>query len=548
MSSSSSVGSIRNSLSDWDHIQEVSRKLVTDSTSLNHSVAHSISKQVNTLTQRVDELIKQHKLTISSNPFVHCKDRILDFLQITIFQSQEALERKKMRHAAYETQAQIKTVFQRIHPYKEDIKAQSKWLELGLPEQAISVAPNLVRNLYLSGQVFSMVGFQRGKEERSSVLEIENTLHILVRGKYIPFTDFEAVVRYDEVKQSLYTLTEEGTREYLSYIAPPKGFIELDPLKNHKLTAIDQLNSEELFQLKAHAARFNSSHPEDVKGILQICTRVGPSSGMVGMPQWLMKDNEENMPPHYFFRIIDNDGMVYPLGYTMKNFLNHKLMSAVQPGLIQHIDSCEFRKQDMIVTSVPLMSEEDLEKVKTASYKEHLLFQNLNKNCVTHIKHILHLIGIDVETRTSLEALVGRMIHNPIRALPVIGPVVRAFSTGISALQNAWTSYTPAPLQAIVTPLSQAVSFVGQRAFAVIKGLGLSFLGANRVHPQLQDDVNIEPSRPLLASWKDWFDPRATDVDNSVLLMDWQRDHPNVTERFQEGSRPCFHVLKAFEA
>ncbi len=499
---------------------------------------------IHTDVQKVAGLIQKYRTPYSSNPFSAFAEYAIDYFK-DLFCFSGQCKRQVISDEIEDLQKRVDRVYYSLKPYDEDIRAQKKWLELGLPKKMIEVTPELVRKLVLSGQVFSMVGFSRGKKEKQAILEKEGAFEILFQGKYIPVSEFDYKIDFDPRKKLLFV---QGVvfyeKQWITYVAPPKGFIHFDTLDSSDIQPIEELTQEELRALKIHAAQQGNQDPEKVYAAFQICTRVGPTSGIGKIPDWLLHENEENIPPHYFFRIIDSVGKVYSLGFTAELIRNMSNLAAIQPAKIVQIDSCEFRKRALFVTTLPIMSKEHLEKIfETVEARADLYFQTLSHNCTTFLANILTTFGIVVPIQSSIETVTWNAIQKPLLSLSYVNAIAQGFYIAGNFIQKMST-FVPSQIQEGSLSLYRIIENISKVAFGVIKMGCMVVLGGSNIDPQLRHCTHI---KPFLHSWKQWFDPHATDIDDSVKLLAWQKNNPLVTEKFDDDSIPYFHVLKKIE-
>lgn len=541
--------------------KNVSRELASADQDLNTSCNQAtlstllpVAQKYQDLSKKMEEIIKASRLP-PKNSIFDFFDRGADFLREKLFASSIRIEKEELRATIGKVQHSLDRIGIYLKKNQDSIAAQKKWADYKLPEKVVKEYPDLVRKLYLSGDLFSMVGYARGKEDSPLFKEENGSVMLLYKGQYVFCAEFNGKVELDTKLKRLFTKSEDGGKEWISAVSPSQGgFVPLDHNVNTKMDRpVDRVSQEEFNDIITHANRFDRgvNQPKKTVAVLQVCTRLGNTTGAVPKNlQRFIDGNEENIPSHYFCHLIDSNRDVHSFGMGVVAPISARdQVLTTKRGAITNDDYCEFRDAagDMIVTSIPLSQQEvDLIKQRASTVPSH--FQLFQSSCASFVSGILSDLKINAPIKTSLESFFFRMIRKPILEMPGVLLFASQVNKIINIGQRFFKNHVPKPIQNAVSRIGEVVSLPFQPGFAFVKSLILQSFGGADISDAFLAEEQREGVKPMVNSWESRWDLRASDIYNSIELLDWQLRQTN-SERFvkKKSGKPIFHLLKKFE-
>ncbi len=512
----------------------------------------SFNERVEDIKLKIRSIAEKNNLLPSTSFFSNIFTSIRDFFSCHIFQSFEAIEKRYLKSVIARVESSVHDLFNYIKPHTVDVQAQKKWVEFGFSPDVIEVAPSFINHMYQSGLLFAMRAFSKGDSSQQGLRKTDNgSFEVLFEGTYIPLHEFENKVYYDrDAKYAMYK-EKQSEAHPLRYVAPPIGFSRVDR-KSVRGVRADTLSKDEFDLLKLHAAKFKDGvDPKAVKGVLQICTRLGRGNGL-DLPEVFYQDgNEENIPPHYFFRIIDSEGNVYAKGVGPRKAPSLTNFASIIPGYLDDLDYMEFRKNPLTITSIPIMSDEKIDEIFDHLHSRPHVFSFPRYNCTTVVKEILGKIGEEVDLETSIEDFFVNAIRKPFSKIPVIGPLAEKIGSVFNSVQKAWKAYVPRPIRVFLVPVTGGLSWLTSCIATIARSVLALSLGGSKVHPAAREELKrkgIDPSSiQCVSSWKNLVYPEHQRFHSGLNLLKWQKKQKTTEKLVPPPQEPRFQVYSAFE-
>lgn|GEM_PF-2113609 len=385
--------------------------------------------------------------------------------------------------------------------------------------------PACAEFLKRSGALFSIRAFQVMAEKSQHTSELKlgirtDTLDshplLLKDGQWTRWEALEKELVLNEYKEIVSRSDPENIWNYLY----PQGFVAQE--RNNHVFPVHKLNTQEMEDLKAHAAPLRTS--EDQTYYLQVVT-TGPSK-----------------VSHASLRLIDENGDVYSLGFETRT----RDVSADKISLfstlatfnvtIASLDFAEFEKFGFRrVTTIPInqqMYAKAKDKIITYT-KQPLRFNFLHQNCSTFVADILKTVGKPVDIRTTaLEFLLDLALPNKV------AQYAKQFFSWV---------YKKAPR--CIKALTRIVIWVPGKCLTIFRNLFICVLGGSKEgNPPVQrsDHRNNENELAtydrLISNLSDLANESIGTISSSAKLAVWQEMQPTTYRHSYDGS-PRLYIV-----
>ncbi|MBS0604233.1 MAG: hypothetical protein JSS60_04250 [Verrucomicrobia bacterium] len=323
--------------------------------------------------------------------------------------------------------------------------------------------------------------------------------HLKMNGRMTPWSKISQEISVDE-EERLYSLGPDGKKIYWMY--QEDGLVMRD---RHDFSRLHHFKSLPTPPASCQVQIVTSHYPREKWGILE----------------YLTKGNI-----HTHFRIIPRegfsashpgselqDGKVYSIGYGARwqDVAQGQPMNTI-PGLFYNPDSTEFFKEDLMVTTLDKVTDEQLLKVVEITKrrsKELRPFNIATHNCSSETTEILHEAGV-VDLPSALRG--DRIFYEAL--------VPKFIRRGFDALGRQLSKVVPAKVSIIA-------SYIAFVPFVLFVSPFLLALGAWRTKQLEPEDQRKGVLKPMLSSIFDIFDPGRFTVDMTKNVTKWQKKQPN---------------------
>ena len=388
------------------------------------------------------------------------------------------------------------------------IRAQSRWLELRLPERVLISAPDCVDILITSRMAHHIVMYARATKKGSTLhgVRLDADFHpmLLMQGRWKRWDEISKELVYDTFKECF--VSRYKPTVCWNYICP-EGIVPKDPF-SATLYPVLRLSPDEHEELCRQAQTSGSPKTcilQVVTGETNRCSR-----------NCLTENFLDCSATHVGLRLIDPDGNLYSFGLEMtpegKAYINNNTRTHFATALakVSIPDYAEHQYFDLRrITSIPITFEsfkQIVQYVEGINRSQGTDFCILGSNCLSFAQKVLAFADVRVSCEESITRLFLRTCccFRPVRALwSSLEPLFRPY-----ALVYQCAGFVPSRLTRLVINL--AIATFGGRKHMV---------GAGGGHFRFYIDLFSEPRVNHTAAFIAWQKKQNTQTLGSGLTF-----------------------------
>lgn len=404
---------------------------------------------------------------------------------------------------------QLTPVFAELHEQSLELKAQHKWLELGLDDRVLSTHADCVLFCVRSGLAASIAMFcdatTHGRDLHAVRYSGEELL-LLIQGEYRPWSYIKTLVVLDRLSGNIVSKTAPD--DIYTYISPD-GLVKMSRT-SYPIMPIEQLQHDDLLALQ----RFAQTSTEK-PCVLQVVT----TNDHLLRPSWLTSGINSLQAMHTAIRLVDTQGKVWSFGVELtrefEEYVKEHPCSFLSTGLAK-IGSPDYRDtrsfDEKLVTHLPI-AKQTLDAILNAANNINasvgMDFALTTNNCNTFGIKALEHAGIHLNTQASIAQLISK-------AVPKI--VAQPFEWLVGKIQSV-----VAPIFSIPY-VSDALFFIPRKMTTFATNSMFMLLG--------------------LSPWK-LFDDESSFIHHPYKLVEWQRLQ-KTTICYPASSSPKMHLLPKY--
>jgi hypothetical protein len=383
-----------------------------------------------------------------------------------------------------------------------------KWKNLGFPEEAFLRFPDFVDFIFKSHlhRFICHPDYKHGipmipvtAQRNGQILDVSSEPHLMMNGRMTPWSYLSRTISIDD-ENRLFSKGSEGKKLYWTYTQKgliPKDRHDLDTLIPFK-TLARAPDSCQVQIVTSHFPRERwQAHHHLTQGNVHTHFRLIPRAGFsAAHPDSELKDGE-----------------VYSIGYGARwaDVAQYQPFKTI-PGLFYNPDSTEFFKEDLMITTIDKLTDEQLLKVVAETKKrakQLLPFNIVTHNCCTEAAEILReagVIDLKSEIRGDLflyQTFVPKLIRKKLRVL-----------------REQLLKFIPAKAVNILNDLA----FV---PFSLLLCPIFLIFGACSIKRPDPEDQRQGALTPMLSKIADIFHLGACKVDMTARVSKWQKKQPN---------------------
>ncbi len=423
-----------------------------------------------------------------------------------------------------------------------------KWAKTGLDPKIVQVDPDCAQFLLKTRFAFLMGALNHPESNQESIRVVNDVVEVLVEGVYVPWSEFGATVRGDELRSQNQLIDKNDSNLVWTFVSPrlaSGGFIKNDPFNYETPYPIEKLTDAEMIELKALASS-DPNNKQAPEAIIQVYT--SPEGGMCGDDSNVLNMHGMVSPSHYGCRVITPEGFVYSMSFQLdQGEASVPCRYAIGRSTAGKVVMCDYDEarphRGRFVTTLP-MSKDALEKVFEVMKESKIAtFNFANHNCASFSRDMLNAAGYPVDIRiTSAEQLAGIFFGFVLDA-PGIGTAISWTINKVSSIASTVWNWMPSLIQEGIKFLALPFRIIPRLFFNGIVLASYGFYMTPKARALI--DGGSPDTRPIKNFW-DFFKSETSYLDTSIKFLRWQLQQ-HQTRLHNPTATPKIHILPTEE-
>jgi hypothetical protein len=402
-----------------------------------------------------------------------------------------------------------------------------KWIKAGYRRDFIKSDPQGVeffgKRLYRYCHMFKIMK-PRLTDEKIDVCFDKEKILFKVKKEWRTYSEIKDLIKYDPINKKFIGWT---------YVHPD-GFVPFDSIEWTEAYPYAQISEQDWKELQATARRFwTSTQPEIDPGVEKPCVLqvLVISKSLQKSEYSCIQKVRDAGQFHCQLRFFNEKGQLFSAGVWTNQegigqiFTNHcpgfTLATANYWLSIPDVQELSEFVADSV--SIPVSTARFLqmkEKLESVNKNGGLRFCMSNRNCCRFAQEMLHLAGVQVDTRTTLVDSFIDCLPKPTD-IPCVRRLLSPVAQGLSSLLKA----VPSPIKKFCSAVDQVASFpqktISTLLFSLLGGTKGADINSGETYSYFDEEDTNPQQKRLINSFWDMFKGKTTVIYHSHILRTW---------------------------